>query len=88
MHFLTGLPFSGQDEIIKLLEQNPKISLYKNSPLFNTTNSIIEQTLAQGGYDKQCPVEKEKELSRMSLKPILIMKSILMLTIDGTICYH
>lgn len=62
MHFLTGLPFSGQDEIIKILEQNPKIKLYKNSPLFNTTNSIIEQTLAQGGYDKQCPVEKRERI--------------------------
>lgn len=52
--FITGLPYAGKDILKNLLEQNPNLKFYENTPLFHLTNSIINETHAQGGYTTQC----------------------------------
>lgn len=52
--FMTGLPYSGSNIIVTLLQQNPKFGVYYDTPLFHLTNSIIDETLSQGGYNTQC----------------------------------
>ena len=41
--FTTGLPYSGSNIIVTILQQNPKFGVYYGTPLFKLINSILEE---------------------------------------------
>lgn len=62
LHLISGLPRSGTTLLSTVLNQNPKFSASISGPAARMVRAIITEAQAQGGYRKQCPESKRKQL--------------------------
>jgi hypothetical protein len=62
MNFITGMTRAGMGFLANILEQNPQVTVHRNTPIYNVVNNVIEQTHMQGGYRHQCSTETRKNI--------------------------